>query len=199
MTLHTAKGLEFPVVFLTGMEHGVFPHQRAMGDTDQLSEERRLAYVGLTRAEHRLFLTRAESRSLWGQVSYNPPSQFLAEIPEHLLHLSPDSVTSRTPGSRGSALSGFGSGSSLGRTGWGGDEALTRGRMGSARFGAAEEREPRPGDSLAQPRGPGEARQVRHRRGPVRGGLRGQDSGEGRVQRCREASSPAICSLEKLG
>lgn len=85
MTLHTAKGLEFPVVFLTGMEHGVFPHQRSMTDEKELAEERRLAYVGLTRARERLYLTRAEQRSLWGQSQYNPASQFLDEIPSHLL------------------------------------------------------------------------------------------------------------------
>ncbi|MFY1677162.1 DNA helicase PcrA [Streptomyces sp. WMMC905] len=81
MTLHTAKGLEFPVVFLTGMEDGVFPHQRALGQTKELEEERRLAYVGITRARERLYLTRSTVRSAWGQPSYNPPSRFLEEIP----------------------------------------------------------------------------------------------------------------------
>ncbi|MCT7355091.1 DNA helicase PcrA [Streptomyces sp. 15-116A] len=81
MTLHTAKGLEFPVVFLTGMEDGVFPHMRALGETKELEEERRLAYVGITRARERLYLTRSTLRSAWGQPSYNPPSRFLEEIP----------------------------------------------------------------------------------------------------------------------
>ncbi len=81
MTLHTAKGLEFPVVFLTGMEDGVFPHMRALGQTKELEEERRLAYVGITRARERLYLTRSALRSAWGQPSYNPPSRFLEEIP----------------------------------------------------------------------------------------------------------------------
>lgn len=81
MTLHTAKGLEFPVVFLTGMEDGVFPHMRALGQTKELEEERRLAYVGITRARERLYLTRSVMRSAWGQPSYNPPSRFLEEIP----------------------------------------------------------------------------------------------------------------------
>ncbi|MEV8043118.1 DNA helicase PcrA [Streptomyces griseoluteus] len=81
MTLHTAKGLEFPVVFLTGMEDGVFPHMRALNQTKELEEERRLAYVGITRARERLYLTRAALRSAWGQPSYNPPSRFLEEIP----------------------------------------------------------------------------------------------------------------------
>ncbi|MFD0025007.1 DNA helicase PcrA [Streptomyces sp. NPDC058382] len=85
MTLHTAKGLEFPVVFLTGMEDGVFPHMRALGQVKELEEERRLAYVGITRARERLYLTRAAMRSAWGQPSYNPPSRFLEEIPEQHL------------------------------------------------------------------------------------------------------------------
>ncbi|WP_406172840.1 DNA helicase PcrA [Streptomyces sp. NBC_00996] len=82
MTLHTAKGLEFPVVFLTGMEDGVFPHMRALGQVKELEEERRLAYVGITRARERLYLTRSSMRSAWGQPSYNPPSRFLEEIPD---------------------------------------------------------------------------------------------------------------------
>ncbi|MEV6110269.1 DNA helicase PcrA [Streptomyces sp. NPDC051940] len=81
MTLHTAKGLEFPVVFLTGMEDGVFPHMRALGNVKELEEERRLAYVGITRARERLYLTRSQMRSAWGQPSFNPPSRFLDEIP----------------------------------------------------------------------------------------------------------------------
>ncbi|MBL1285682.1 DNA helicase PcrA [Streptomyces sp. For3] len=85
MTLHTAKGLEFPVVFLTGMEDGVFPHMRALGQVKELEEERRLAYVGITRARERLYLTRAAMRSAWGQPSYNPPSRFLEEIPDQHL------------------------------------------------------------------------------------------------------------------
>ncbi|GHG53580.1 DNA helicase [Sinomonas cellulolyticus] len=85
MTLHTAKGLEFPVVFLTGMEHGVFPHRRAATDPEELAEERRLAYVGLTRARKRLYLTRSEVRSLWGQSEYYPASQFLGEVPADLI------------------------------------------------------------------------------------------------------------------
>ncbi|MGC5361363.1 DNA helicase PcrA [Streptomyces sp. DT24] len=85
MTLHTAKGLEFPVVFLTGMEDGVFPHMRALGQVKELEEERRLAYVGITRARERLYLTRAAMRSAWGQPAYNPPSRFLEEIPDQHL------------------------------------------------------------------------------------------------------------------
>jgi len=85
MTLHTAKGLEFPVVFLTGMEDGVFPHLRTLGDPQELEEERRLAYVGITRARRRLFVSRAVTRSAWGQPSYNPASRFLDEVPEELI------------------------------------------------------------------------------------------------------------------
>ena len=85
MTLHTAKGLEFPVVFLTGMEDGVFPHIRSLGSEAELEEERRLAYVGITRARERLYLTRAVMRSAWGSPAYNPASRFLDEIPPELL------------------------------------------------------------------------------------------------------------------
>ncbi|MEJ3656151.1 DNA helicase PcrA [Actinomycetes bacterium KLBMP 9759] len=85
MTLHTAKGLEFPVVFLTGWEDGVFPHMRAMGDPAELAEERRLAYVGITRAQRRLYLSRAMIRSSFGQPNANPASRFLAEVPAELV------------------------------------------------------------------------------------------------------------------
>ncbi len=85
MTLHTAKGLEFPVVFLTGMEDGVFPHLRSLGNTTELEEERRLAYVGITRARQRLYISRAMTRSAWGQPSFNPASRFLGELPESLV------------------------------------------------------------------------------------------------------------------
>jgi DNA helicase-2/ATP-dependent DNA helicase PcrA len=85
MTLHTAKGLEFPVVFLTGMEQGVFPHQRSLEDRKELEEERRLAYVGITRAQRRLYLSRALVRSAWGAPSYNGASPFLGDIPDELV------------------------------------------------------------------------------------------------------------------
>lgn len=85
MTLHTAKGLEYPVVFLTGMEQGTFPHSRSMEDTTELQEERRLAYVGITRAKQRLYVTRAAVRSQWGQAADMMPSQFLDEIPDSLI------------------------------------------------------------------------------------------------------------------
>ncbi len=85
MTLHTAKGLEFPTVFLTGLEDGVFPHSRALGDQTELEEERRLAYVGVTRARERLYLSRAVVRSAWGAPSHNPASRFLDEMPVDLV------------------------------------------------------------------------------------------------------------------
>jgi DNA helicase II / ATP-dependent DNA helicase PcrA len=85
MTLHTAKGLEFPVVFLTGLEDGIFPHQRSLGEPTEMAEERRLAYVGITRARQRLYLSRAVARTAWGAPTYNPPSRFLDEVPaEHV-------------------------------------------------------------------------------------------------------------------
>jgi DNA helicase-2/ATP-dependent DNA helicase PcrA len=85
MTLHTAKGLEFPVVFLTGLEDGIFPHMRSLGDAAELEEERRLAYVGITRAQERLYLSRAAVRSAWGAPQFNPPSRFLEEVPAELV------------------------------------------------------------------------------------------------------------------
>ena len=85
MTLHSAKGLEFPVVFLIGLEDGVFPHLRSLSEPDELEEERRLAYVGITRARERLYLTHAWSRTLFGRTQYNPPSRFLDEIPAELV------------------------------------------------------------------------------------------------------------------
>jgi len=85
MTLHTAKGLEFPVVFVTGWEDGMFPHMRALDDPAELSEERRLAYVGITRARQRLYVSRAIVRSSWGQPMLNPESRFLREIPQALI------------------------------------------------------------------------------------------------------------------
>ncbi|KJK58730.1 ATP-dependent DNA helicase PcrA [Saccharothrix sp. ST-888] len=139
MTLHTAKGLEFPVVFLTGMEDGIFPHMRALNQVKELEEERRLAYVGLTRARRRLYLTRSVLRSAWGQPSYNPASRFLEEIPETLVEwkrtgaasapssrgFSSSSRSSSSSSSSSSRSSSYGSSSSASRTaagpkaGWG--------------------------------------------------------------------------------
>jgi len=85
MTLHSAKGLEFPVVFITGMEEGLFPHKMSSEEPGRLAEERRLCYVGLTRAMRELYLTHAEVRQLYGNANYNPPSRFLREIPAETL------------------------------------------------------------------------------------------------------------------
>jgi DNA helicase-2/ATP-dependent DNA helicase PcrA len=85
MTLHAAKGLEFPTVFIVGLEEGLFPSERAAFDADRLPEERRLCYVGLTRAMQRLYLTHAESRRIFGHTSYRDPSRFLAELPPEAL------------------------------------------------------------------------------------------------------------------
>ena len=85
MSLHMAKGLEFPVVFLSGLEENLFPHQRSLGESSQLEEERRLCYVGMTRAMHRLYLTWAEVRRLHGRENYTTASRFLSEIPEELI------------------------------------------------------------------------------------------------------------------
>ncbi|ONH32128.1 DNA helicase PcrA [Pseudofrankia asymbiotica] len=112
MTLHSAKGLEFPVVFLTGLEDGIFPHMRTLGDPTQMEEERRLAYVGITRARQRLYVTRSLVRSAWGQPAYNPPSRFLTEVPEHLLdwrRLAP--APSSPSGGFGGGFGGTGRGS----------------------------------------------------------------------------------------
>jgi len=112
MTLHTAKGLEFPVVFCTGWEDGVFPHQRAFGDPAELAEERRLAYVGITRARQRLYLSRAIIRSAWGQPMANPASRFLDDVPPSLVQwrrVAPDRsapVGRSSFGRRGSDVGG---------------------------------------------------------------------------------------------
>ena len=103
MTLHTAKGLEFPVVFLTGMEDGIFPHVRSLGSESELEEERRLAYVGITRARERLYLTRAVSRSAWGTPMHNPASRFLDEIPAELVESRRDEPVLSWSGASGTS------------------------------------------------------------------------------------------------
>ncbi len=105
MTMHSAKGLEFPAVFIIGMEEGVFPHSRAFADTEEMEEERRLAYVGITRAERRLYLTSARSRTLFGRTAMNAPSRFLEEIPAELKEVTGNGG-SRIGGGWGSSWSG---------------------------------------------------------------------------------------------
>ncbi|GAB10403.1 ATP-dependent DNA helicase UvrD1 [Gordonia araii NBRC 100433] len=122
MTLHTAKGLEFPVVFVTGWEDGHFPHMRSLGDPVELSEERRLAYVGITRAKERLYLTRALARASWGQPVSNPESRFLAEIPGHLIDWRRTEPKRSASRHRASGAFGFDSG------GGGFDPYRSRGR-----------------------------------------------------------------------
>jgi DNA helicase-2/ATP-dependent DNA helicase PcrA len=106
MTLHTAKGLEFPVVFLTGLEDGVFPHMRSLTEPKELEEERRLAYVGITRAQRRLYLTRSMQRSTWGAPSYNPPSRFLDEVPDSLVDWKRSAPARYTPTGGGRSYAG---------------------------------------------------------------------------------------------
>ena len=103
MTLHAAKGLEFPMVFMAGMEEGVFPHLRSLTEPAELEEERRLCYVGITRARERLYLTHAWNRTLFGGTQYNPPSRFLEEVPGELIEESSASRTRTLERSRGTA------------------------------------------------------------------------------------------------
>lgn len=136
MTLHTAKGLEFPVVFVTGWEDGIFPHQRALADDAELAEERRLAYVGITRAMKRLYVTRAMMRSAWGQPAANPASRFLGDIPNELIEWRRTDADARAGGFIGD--SDFESDFTYGRrprfggSGYGGRSApVTASRFGS--------------------------------------------------------------------
>ncbi|MCL6571151.1 MAG: ATP-binding domain-containing protein, partial [Bacillus sp. (in: Bacteria)] len=105
MTLHSAKGLEFPVVFLIGLEEGIFPHSRSLMEETEMEEERRLAYVGITRAEQSLFITNAQMRTLYGRTSMNPASRFISEIPEDLLEgIEPEQRMNTPFGSTGKSF-----------------------------------------------------------------------------------------------
>ena len=128
MTLHNAKGLEFPVVFITGMEEGLFPHSRSL-DEQRLEEERRLCYVGITRAKDRLYLSYAQSRSLYGAGSENLPSRFLEELPSALVEYRQGDVSRRS------------------RVGW-----ATRGRAAEAARAASGPPERRAGAPAGAPR-----------------------------------------------
>jgi DNA helicase-2/ATP-dependent DNA helicase PcrA len=153
MTLHTAKGLEFPVVFLAGLEDGLFPHQRSLNDLDSLEEERRLAYVGTTRAMKQLYLTYAEQRRLHGIDSYGMASRFIAEIPVELVEEVRPRIHAGRPGAPawGGARGSFGGG-------FGGNGARHGGDSGGARAGdggAARGGMPGAAARLAEPAAPG--------------------------------------------
>jgi DNA helicase-2/ATP-dependent DNA helicase PcrA len=135
MTLHTAKGLEFPAVFLVGMEDGVFPHLHSLNDPTRLEEERRLAYVGITRARRHLYLSHAWSRTLWGSTSYAIPSRFLSELPEELVRDVGGSSTTRPDLLRSSSW-GHRRGRRRGRSGGAGDTDLDSGESGDTDFEA---------------------------------------------------------------
>jgi len=153
MTLHAAKGLEFPVVFVIGMEEGVFPHSRSVGDPEEMEEERRLAYVGITRAREHLFVSSAWTRTLHGSTQYNPPSRFLDEIPPALVEAV--GGTKRRRGSMGDGAT-WGSGSGRGGgSSWndGGDEE----RRFQASLGSGPPSQRRPQDPAPAGRGSGAA------------------------------------------
>jgi len=152
MTLHSAKGLEFPVVFLVGMEDGVFPHVRALGEPAELEEERRLAYVGITRAMQKLHLTSAWSRMMHGQTQYNPPSRFLDEIPSELIEEIGGTrmLRSRRDRSGGGRTYGGGGGSDIptGRTFGGGDREQHTDDVVEAALAAANRPTPSGAESM---------------------------------------------------
>ena len=186
MTLHTAKGLEFPVVFLTGLEDGVFPHSRSLGDQPELEEERRLAYVGITRARERLYISRAVVRSAWGAPSHNPGSRFLDELPVDLVDWR-RTEAAQTTWERPDLSS-----STLRRCGWGSPTdarppQLLLGRRPSRR---RVQGQAGPRDPLTRARRPGRARLVRdgHGRGP-----RGRRRQAGRLDRLRSPRASSGC------
>ncbi|PYG00628.1 ATP-dependent DNA helicase PcrA [Georgenia satyanarayanai] len=146
MTVHTAKGLEFPVVFVTGMEDGTFPHQRSLTDEDELAEERRLAYVALTRARKRLYLSRAAVRTAWGMPQQLPPSRFISDIPEELLdwRRAESSTDALRGGGWGSGGFGYGGGRPAGGSG---------ARSGPVRTRRSEPETPSFGSAAPRPAG----------------------------------------------
>ena len=166
MTLHSAKGLEFPVVFVVGLEDGIFPHLRSLGEPHELEEERRLAYVGITRARERLYLSHAWSRTIYGSTQYNPPSRFLDEIPQRLVEaIEGNRRTSRS----GAWADSAGSGSSV--SSWG-DRPDRRSGISSERRQANRDRMVDQAIAAGQAAGAS---------GPAAGGLRiGDDVSHGK-------------------
>ena len=201
MTLHTAKGLEFPVVFLTGMEHGLFPHQRSATDPKELAEERRLAYVGLTRARKRLYVTRSEVRSMWGQSQYNPASQFIEEIPAELVEWKREGTSRqvRRLGERGAhrlqpvrrIVLGCGHGPRRRGEPFRRLQRRCSGRRRQEPRAAAE------GSRCRQRRGQGQPHQLRQRHRPGSRRRGGQDRGQGEVRRRREAPAAEVRTADQ--
>ena len=195
MTLHTAKGLEFPVVFLTGLEDGVFPHSRALGDQTELEEERRLAYVGVTRARERLYISRAVVRSAWGAPSHNPGSRFLDELPVDLVDWRRTEAAQTQWGrpdlASGSAGRGWAPRPPPGRRNFSAAAAARRRR----RQGQAGPRDPEP-----RARRPGAARLVRHghRRRPRGRGRQGRRLDRLRLRGRQAAAAPLRAGREAL-
>ena len=195
MTLHTAKGLEFPVVFLTGLEDGIFPHSRSLGDRPELEEERRLAYVGLTRARERLYVSRALVRSAWGAPSHNPASRFLDELPVDLVdwrRTEAEQTVWERPGWSD------GGGDSYRRPGAGHADRrrppqLLRGRRPRGR--------PAQGQGVPPDPGAGRRRQghARHLRARHRRGDRGRGRQGGRVHRLRQRGRQAAAAALRPG
>ena len=171
LTAHAAKGLEFPVVFLTGLEDGMFPRMQALDDPEEMAEERRLAYVGITRARERLYLSDAERRTMWGVAQYNRPSRFLEEIPGEVLQEvsgRPDRASSGVTAS----------------TGWP-PRAVAAGRPGGRRRSTRRCGE-RLQERAASPAGPGHGGTAGgQRRAPSRLGCRGGRGCLGLRRGCR--------------
>jgi len=195
ITIHAAKGLEFDVVFIAGMEEGVFPHSRALDDPRQMQEERRLAYVGLTRARHRLYLTHAMQRATWGRGGLSMPSRFLLEIPDELMHgprlVTQDEDDSQLPDEeRGSFLDSVVGRRSHGARAFGGGRA-TVGSVGPRRLP--------PGGGLVVPPGaprPGEAfrpsRDLAAKREAYYGSVPAKGADEGGAVLARPALRPVV-------
>ncbi len=189
MTLHTAKGLEFPVVFLTGLEDGVFPHSRSLGDQPELEEERRLAYVGVTRAQQRLYVSRALMRSAWGAPAHNPGSRFLNELPVDLVDWK-RTEAAQTQWARPDLTGGGGraAAADLGRP----PQLLLR-RRACRRRGQGQAG---PRDPLA---GPGRPRPARHVRPRDRRRRRGRRRPFGRLDRLRLRRRQAAAAEVRAG